>query len=248
MDKVNFVVTMAGLARRFAEAGLRAPKYMLEAGGKTLFEHALGSLPLGLSGKVVLVALRAHEEEFGVKAFAEARMRTLAPGKRWELLLLDAPTRGQAETALAAEAAVSPGEGLAVYNIDTAFVSPSLEGRLRDPSARLDGVIGSFRLEGGDDKWSFAETGPGGLVARTAEKERISSDALTGFYHFSRASDFFGAARAQIAAGAAVRGEFYVAPVYNPLIAAGGKFVLDPALKLVPLGTPADLARLKGGA
>ena len=85
-------------------------------------------------------------------------------------------------------------------------------------------------------------------MARTAEKERISSDALTGFYHFTRAADFFGAARAQIAAGASVRGEFYVAPVYNQLIAAGGKFVLEPALKLVPLGTPADLARLRGGA
>ena len=36
MDKVYFVITMAGLARRFAEAGLRAPKYMLEAGGRTL--------------------------------------------------------------------------------------------------------------------------------------------------------------------------------------------------------------------
>lgn len=248
MDKVNFVITMAGLARRFAEAGWRAPKYMLEAGGRSLFEHSLGSLPLGLPGKVVLVALAGHEREFGVRGFVEERMRALAPGKSWELVLLDAPTRGQAETALAAEAVVSAGEGLAICNIDTAFRSPTLEGRLRDPRARLDGVLGSFRLDGTDDKWSFAETGPNGRVTRTAEKERISSDALTGFYHFSRAADFFGAARAQIAAGAAVRGEFYVAPVYNPLIAAGGKFVLDAALELVPLGTPEDLARLKGGA
>ncbi len=248
MDKLNFVIPMAGLSRRFTEAGFSLPKYMLEAGGRTLFEHSLGSLPLGLPGKVVLVALAAHDAEFGVRRFIEGRLRALAPGKGWELVLLDAPTRGQAETVLAAEAAVSPGEGLAIYNIDTAFVSPSLEGRLSDPALRRDGVIGCFRLEGADAKWSFAQTGPDGLVTRTAEKEQISPNALTGLYHFSRAADFFGAARRQIAAGAAVRGEFYVAPMYNELIAAGGKFVLDTVQKLVPLGTPADLERLKGGA
>jgi CTP:molybdopterin cytidylyltransferase MocA len=248
MENVNFIITMAGLSRRFSGAGFRTPKYMLEAAGRTLFEHALGSLPLGLPGKVVLVALAAHDEEFGARRFIEGRMKELAPGKSWDLVLLEAPTRGQAETALAAEPAVGPGEGLAIYNIDTAFTSPTLEGRLGDPALRRDGVIGCFRLEGADDKWSFAETGPGGLVTRTAEKEQISSNALTGFYHFSRASDFFGAARRQIGSGAAVRGEFYVAPMYNELIAAGGKFVLDTASELVPLGTPADLERLKGGA
>ncbi len=246
MEKVNFVIPMAGLSRRFAEAGFALPKYMLEAAGRTLFEHSLGSLPLDLPGKVVLVALAGHEERFGVKRFVADRMAVLAPGKQWELVLLDAPTRGQAETVLAAEDAVGPSEGLAIYNIDTAFVSPTLRGALADPARRLDGVIGCFRLEGRDEKWSFAETGPDGLVRRTAEKVQISRNALTGLYHFSRASDFFRTARRQIAAGAAVRGEFYVAPMYNELIAAGGRFVLDTAESLLPLGTPGDLRRLEG--
>lgn len=245
MDKLNFVIPMAGLSRRFAGAGVTRPKYMLEAGGRTLFEHSLASLPLGLPGRVVLVALAAHEAEFGVKAFIEGRMRLLAPGKSWELLLLDAPTGGQAETALTAEGATPASEGLAVYNIDTGFSSPTLERRLADPELRRDGVLGCFRLTARDPKWSFAAAGPDGAVTRTAEKEQISENALTGLYHFSRASDFYGAARRQIAAGQTVRGEFYIAPLYNELIAAGGKFVLDEAETLTPLGTPEDLARLR---
>lgn len=246
MDRINFVIPMAGLSRRFAEAGITRPKYMLEAGGRTLFEHSLASLPLGLPGRVVLVALAVHEAEFKVKAFIEGRMRLLAPGKSWELVLLAAPTRGQAETALAAEGAAPASEGLAVYNIDTGFSSSTLERRLAGPELRRDGVIGCFRLTARDPKWSFAVAGPDGAVTRTAEKEQISENALTGLYHFSRASDFYGAARRQIAAGQAVRGEFYIAPMYNELIAAGGKFVLDTAETLTPLGTPEDLERLRG--
>ncbi|KKW30914.1 MAG: Nucleotidyl transferase [Candidatus Uhrbacteria bacterium GW2011_GWD2_52_7] len=103
-------------------------------------------------------------------------------------------------------------------------------------------MIGSFRLRAADPKWSFARTGPGGLVEETAEKVQISDNALTGFYHFSRAGDFFEAAAAAVAAGETARGEFYVAPLYNRLIAAGRRFVLDPVSELVPLGTPEEVA------
>ncbi len=36
-------------------------------------------------------------------------------------------------------------------------------------------------------------------------------------------------------------GEFYVAPVYNRLIAAGAEIVIDPAEEVWVLGTPEDL-------
>lgn len=245
MNGVDFVIPMAGLSRRFARAGYDIPKYMLEVSGRTLFEHSLSSLPLDLPGRAVFIGLAEHASRFGLRAFVEEKMRVLAPGKPWELLLLDAPTRGQAESVLAAEGAVEPGSGIAIFNIDTAFSSPGLGPRLSDPALRLDGVIGGFRLKEGDAKWSFAEAGPDGVVRRTAEKEQISDNALTGLYHFSRAADFFSEARRQIAAGSSRLGEFYVAPMYNALIAAGGRFVLDMAESVTPLGTPEDLERAR---
>jgi len=245
MGGLRFAVAMAGRGLRFAQAGFAGPKYMLEAGGRTLFEHSVHSLPLHLADKVCFIALREHEEQFNLTRFIGEK---LGPGMKgaWELFLLDAPTRGQAETVLKIRDLVPQDGGLGIYNIDTCFHSSSLAARLADPRARLDGVIGSFRLRAADPKWSFARTGPGGLVEETAEKVQISDNALTGFYHFSRAGDFFEAAAAAVAAGETARGEFYVAPLYNRLIAAGRRFVLDPVSELVPLGTPEEVAAFGG--
>jgi NDP-sugar pyrophosphorylase family protein len=235
---------MAGRGRRFSDAGFRLPKYMLEAGGRTLFEHSVLSLPLDIADKMVFIALREHEEEFGLRGFI-GRSLGAAPRVPWELALLDSPTGGQAETVLKIRGLVGESAGLAIYNIDTCFRSTTLGARLADPAARRDGVMGSFKLPGNDAKWSFARTAPDGTVAETAEKKRISDNALTGFYHFSRAEDFFGAAAAAVSSGKTEKGEFYVAPLYNRLIASGKKFVLDQVSELVPLGTPEDVAAFR---
>jgi len=238
MDGIYFVVAMAGRGKRFADAGFTQPKYMIKAGVRTLFERAVFSLPLKLSAKILFIALREHEERFGLRAFIGSKL----PSSSWELVLLDEPTRGQAETVMAAVNMIPPAAALAVYNIDTAFSSSSLEARLSDPAARRDGVIGAFKLKGADDKWSFARTDGSGSVLETAEKVRISDNALTGFYHFSKASDFFEAAGSAVRGRETVRGEFYIAPLYNRLIASGRRFVLDLAEQLTPLGTPEDVA------
>ncbi len=243
MAGLVYAVAMAGRGERFARAGVSVPKYMVEARGRTLFEHSLASLPFGPGDKAVFIALREHEEKYGLREFIKGRCR--AP---WELLLLPAPTRGQAETVLAARELVPAGAGLAIYNIDTAFRSPGLAARLADPAARLDGVIGAFKLGREDAKWSFARTGPDGTVTETAEKVQISDNALTGFYHFSRAADFFETAAAAVRGGETSAGEFYVAPLYNRLIAAGRRFALDTAETLTPLGTPEDVEVFRRGA
>ncbi len=236
-----YAIPMAGRGLRFARAGAKVPKYMLRAGGRTLFEHSLFSLPLGLAEKVILIALREHEKEFGLSAFIKEKLGSAVP---WELVLLDAPTRGQAETVLAVKGLVPSESGLAIYNIDTCFASTTLTARLSDQGARRDGVIGAFKLAAKDPKWSFAKTGPDGAVTETAEKIQISDNALTGLYHFSRAADFFETAELAMRGGELTRGEYYVAPLYNRLIAAGRSFVLDTAEKLIPLGTPEDVAAL----
>jgi NDP-sugar pyrophosphorylase family protein len=243
MGEIYYAIAMAGLGRRFAGAGFDRPKYMLPAAGRTLFEHSILSLPLELAAKIFFIALRDHEEAFGLGAFMEKKLKPVLPAALpYELVLLDAPTRGQAETVLAIKDLVPPGAGLAIYNIDTCFASSTLGATLADPAARRDGVIGAFKLKGSDPKWSFARLDGNGAIAETAEKAQISDNALTGFYHFSRAADFFETAELAIRGGETTRGEFYVAPLYNRLIAAGRSFVLDTAEKLIPLGTPEDVA------
>lgn len=244
MGKINFIIPMAGLGKRFSQAGVRVPKFMVAAGKLTLFEHSLRSLPLSLASRVVFIALREHEEQCGVSSFIRGRMASLSEAPV-EIILLDKPTRGQAETVMAAKAVVPAEEEAAIFNIDTAFVSSTLADRLSGPERR-DGVIGAFTLDAKDNKWSFAETDRNGIVLRTAEKVQISRYALTGLYHFTRAGDFFDCAGAALAGGELVSGEYYVAPLYNRLIERGKKFTLDVAERIIPLGTPEDVARYDG--
>lgn len=237
-----YLIPMAGLGSRFLKEGFAEPKYMLRVRGATVFEHSLRSLPLEAASKLVFVALKEHRRH-GLEEFLDGALRRLGCGAPRELLLLDAPTSGQAETALKARRAVPEDSQLAIYNIDTHFKSPGLAAALADPARRRDGVLGAFTLREPDAKWSFASLRPDGSVAATAEKEQISEHALTGFYHFTRAGDFFGAAERALAGGRLTRGELYVAPLYNDLIAAGKSFALDTAGEIVPLGTPEDLRK-----
>jgi NDP-sugar pyrophosphorylase family protein len=250
--KLTYIIPMAGLGARFLKAGYALPKYMLRVNGATVFEHALSSLPLEQAENLVFVALRSHQEELGLTNFIDGALKRLPAGlpagiKR-ELVLLEKPTSGQAETVMKARGAVPPGAELAIYNIDTYFRSATLAAALGDPVKKRDGIIGAFTLKERDPKWSFAALRPDGTVAATAEKEQISENALTGFYHFTDADGFFRAAGAALASGLKTHGELYVAPLYNALIAEGLRFTLDRAGVIVPLGTPEDLKKAEDHA
>ncbi len=250
-SKLNFIIPMAGLGRRFTDAGCLKPKFMIKPAERTLFEYSLLSLPLEIAGKVIFIVLKEHQEKFEISSFIEEKFKIVADKTRCEakieIILIDGPTGGQAQTALLARDIIRADQELAVYNIDTFFKSETLKFSLMNPQKKLDGIIGAFPLKGSDSKWSFAEINKNGTVARTAEKERISNNALTGFYHFTRAADFFEAAALAVKGNDTCRGEFYIAPLYNELIAKGKKFVLDTVNILVPMGTPEEVGDINTG-
>jgi hypothetical protein len=66
-----------------------------------------------------------------------------------------------------------------------------------------------------------------------------------GIYNFRRGKDFVKAADKMIAQNKRVNGEFYVAPVYNELIAEGGRIgvfnIGEEGQQMHGLGTPEDL-------
>ncbi len=225
---------MAGRGQRFVEAGYRMPKMLIEAHGKSLLQWSVDSLPWAQCDKMIFIGLAEHEAEHGLAA----RIRAwYAGGPQLEFVFLPGVTGGQAQTVLAASAAIPPERPLLIFNIDTAFYSPTLAAALAAPGH--DGVLGAFADQ--DPRFSFAAVDATGRVTRVAEKEPISAHALTGLYHFSRAADFFQAANTAIANDQRVKGEFYVAPLYNSLIAQGRRFILDPCKSHYILGTPVEL-------
>jgi dTDP-glucose pyrophosphorylase len=123
-----------------------------------------------------------------------------------------------------------------IFNIDTAFSAPDLSALLLDD--KHDGLLGAF--DSCEPRFSFARVGEDGYVTEVREKVAISNHALTGLYHFASTQDFLDVAAKALEYDEREMGEFYVAPLYNQLIARGAKFRIAPCRDHWILGTPAE--------
>jgi NDP-sugar pyrophosphorylase family protein len=229
------VIPMAGRGQRFADAGFRDPKPLIDVLGRPMYSWAVDSIPASLVERLVFVCLAEHLAAYPLAEDIERRYAAFGP----VVVGLDGVTEGQACTVLEAREHLDPDAPLVIYNADTYCVT-DLERTLPGLPPDTVGVIGVFEAEG--DHWSFARTDDDVRVVETAEKRRISPWATTGLYHFTRAQHFLDAADAVIGRDERVNGEFYVAPMYNQLIAEGGLVLLDHAREVWVLGTPAELA------
>jgi dTDP-glucose pyrophosphorylase len=235
---MTFVIPMAGLGSRFKKEGYTLPKYMIEIKGKTLFEYSMDSLPISIADKLIFICLREHEI-FLVSNFINNKVQH----DNIKIVFLDQVSRGQAETVYKAKEYIDENDELLIYNIDTFFISKTLKERLQNKVSKKDGVLGAFIDNSNDDKWSFARLDANENIIKTTEKEKISNFALTGVYHFIKASDFLNIAKDWIKQDKTVRNEFYIAPMYNDLIKLGKKYVLDIVDKFIPLGTPEEVKK-----
>ncbi len=236
---LTIVVPMAGLGSRFAKAGFLLPKPLIPVHGVPMIRLVIETLRPAQPHRFVFIAQRAHDAAHGVAD----RLRAWAPG--CEVILLDGLTEGAACTVLAAAAWFDSDAPLMIANSDQ-FVDTDINAYLADlPARRLDGLI--MTMQADDPKWSFAAIDAAGMVTQIAEKQVISSHATVGLYNFARGRDFAAAARRMIARNERVNGEFYIAPVYNDLVAAGARIgVYDIGAEgrgMHGLGIPQDLAR-----
>lgn len=234
MTKATVVVPMAGRGARFVEAGYSLPKPLIPVRGRPMYSWAVDSIPTSVIGSLVFVGLREHLGAGGLEADIHERYDHLDP----TIVAIGEVTGGQACSVLEARSHVDPTAPLIVYNADTVCVT-DLEETLARIGPEVSGVIGVFEAEG--DHWSFVRTDERGHVLETAEKRRISGLATTGLYHFTRAGDFLDAADRMVADEDTVNGEYYIAPLYNRLLAAGGVVLTDRARSVVVLGTPEEL-------
>jgi NDP-sugar pyrophosphorylase family protein len=233
---MNVVIPMAGLGSRFRQAGFERPKPLIPVEGRPMYAWAVDSLPLARAARLIFILLRSQPE------FEELRADVLARYASHSVEVLDVPqlTAGQSETVLRAAAEIDNRAPLLIHNADTAFeIDPAWVDRAREEN--LDGALLVF--PSGEPRWSYARTDEKGWVREVREKHVISPWASTGTYWFARGSDFTRLAREQAAGRNREKGEFYVGPLYNELIAAGARVRTFEIDRLLCFGTPEDLAQ-----
>ncbi len=228
---------MAGFGSRFAAAGYTQPKYRIEALGLPLFDWSMMALRgFRDAGWRFSFAVRRADASTGFIRERCARLGIAVD----QLLELDAPTDGQATTALMLARTADPDRPFAVFNIDT-FVRPDA---IR-PSLIPEGCEGWVPcFPGLGDGWSFARLGGDGQVLELREKLRISPHATVGLYWFRSAALYVESYAAYFGTGGREeKGERYVAPLYNQVILQGGPVrIARLGLEDVGLlGTPAQV-------
>ncbi|AKR49771.1 glycosyltransferase family 2 protein [Acetobacter pasteurianus] len=210
------VIPMAGLSRRFTEAGYKLPKYMLPVGKETVFSLAVGSFEKYFTSRKFVFIARDVEN---TKNFIESECKKMGIID-FETIILNAPTQGQAETVeLGIVHSGYPLETpLCIFNIDTFrknFSFPS-----QPWFAHSDGYLEVFK--GSGQNWSYVEPAKDSSeprAVRTTEKDPISDLCCDGLYYFAHASDFLWALEKEKQAPSMP--ELYIAPLYNHLIKRG---------------------------
>jgi dTDP-glucose pyrophosphorylase len=229
---------MAGRGSRFANAGYVTPKPLIPVHGVPMIQVVVGNLtPRAGQCLYTFIVLQEHIERYSV----DRELQSLVPG--CSVVPVDRVTEGAACTVLLARERIDNEWPLMIANSDQ-FVDIDIDRYLTDMESRnLDGLIMTF----GNDhpKWSYCRMGDGGLVAEVLEKQVVSNEATVGIYNFRRGCDFVKGADQMIASNKRVNGEFYVAPVYNEIINAGGRIgvynIGSEGREMHGLGVPEDL-------
>ncbi len=211
------VIPMAGLSRRFTEAGYLLPKYMLQARGYSLFTHSVLSFFKYFSEIPFLFIARDVHETVN---FIHSEVKNMGI-KNYQVVNLTHPTAGQAETVSLGltKARVSDLEPITIFNIDT--FRPHFEFPTELNLPEIAGYLEVFKGQG--DNWSYikADAMRQNRVIETAEKIQLSDLCCTGLYHFGSASLFYEAYRGFLENQKVqpIYKEHFIAPIYNQLIA-----------------------------
>ncbi len=235
---LEIVVPMAGRGSRFADAGWADPKPLIPMpDGRRMIELVVDDLRPRRAHRFSFVVRAEHRGAYGL----DALLRSAAPDCR--ILEVGATTQGAAETVAIALAGLDGDAPLMVANSDQ-HLALDIDAYLAATDVPgVDGVIMTMRAD--HPKWSYASVDARGWVDRVVEKQVISRDATVGVYNFARLGAFLDGYAAMVAADRRTNGEFYVAPVYNELVAAGQRFSLVDVAALGGsmhgLGTPEDL-------
>lgn len=234
---LNIVLPIAGRGSRFATAGYELPKPLIPVHGVPMIETVVRNIRPAGRHRFIFVALQEHLDQLGMRETLERA----APGSI--VVPVREVTQGAACTVLLARNFIDSAAPLMLANSDQ-WVDVDINGYLAVMDRRsADGLIMTMTAD--DPKWSFVGLDQRGFVTRVVEKQVISSEATVGIYNFRAGADFVRAADRMIAKDLRVNGEFYVAPVYNELIADGARIAIHNVGRegagMYGLGIPTDL-------
>ena len=227
---IDWVVCAAGKSERFKQKKILRPKPCLKLLGVSMLERALSSLDLLPTDQLIIISRREDQIQRELGDILKKRY----PWVKIHFLELTHSTRGQLETALAAQKFLRRDAGLAIWNCDTFFQSTEFLVALRTMQD-VDGIIPCASAKG--SAWSFVKTDKEGMATNIAEKKIISKNATVGLYYF-KSTQYFITHASKLINGKKDSKEVYVSALYHELIKKGHRFKVVNCDLFLPFGTP----------
>lgn len=248
---MKIIFPMAGLGSRFQKVAdknpeYRKPKPFIDVKGHPMVRFATGSLPFFKPENAAFIILKEHDDAHGIgKKLKEIYSDAVT------IIVIPSLTRGAAETVLAAKSFINPEEDLLISDTDHFFNGSIFADLIAKKDPDTAGIIPVFKARNdGIPKWSYTLVKAGtNHIERVEEKSRELMEkgayANIGAYYFSKGKHFIEEAEKVIAknerSGDPVKGEFYIAPLYQKLLNQGHKLQAAVVPEMWGLGTPEDL-------
>ena len=207
------IILAAGSRLQFGD-GRAIPPYLCEVDGQLVLERKLNQLASLASTETTLAVTEEDARDFGVPDL----LRVLDDHCR--VFRVSHKTAGALCTALLAIDGMSRADDLLITNV-TDLVAVD-HAAVRDSFGRAGHQAGAVIFESVNPRYSFVRTDQSGCVLEAAEKRAISRHATTGVYWFQSVGLFEELSFRHIVKSSLGRHPYYVCPVLNEVILAGG--------------------------
>ncbi len=221
---------MAGKGQRMIDGGYAFPKPMILAGDRHILEYGLGSIDYS-ECNLIFVIRRDHISNFSIDKFLKTKY-----GEDIEIVIAEEDTGGSVSTCLLAKDKINNNVPLIVFCPDIYFEPKFVP---TDKMFDYEGYLLTFQAN--STNYSYACIDEEGFVTRTAEKMVISNHASVGVYCFKNGKSFVSIAEQAQSAAMKSNNEYYICPLYNLLIAAGGKVKTQEVPIMYIMGTPPEM-------
>ena len=235
------LLPMAGLGKRFSDAGYKLVKPLVPVSGRPMVIQAVRDLPHAPVQKFVL------RRDLPAAEAIERKLRATFAGARF--LTLEKLTEGQAITCLVGVEDIDPREPLTIGACDNGVLYDVDKFAALMDDETCDALVWVVRghADGGRRPQMFgwvdadAEGRVRGVWVKKAPPDPQSDPMIIGAFTFRRAGDFRAAAQALVARDGRVNGEFYVDSLLEDCIAQGLSVRLFEVDHYIGWGTPIDL-------
>ncbi len=228
MKKYNLLVPMAGMGKRFTDAGYRVPKQLLYVRDKQTIDISLSSVEIK-DCNLIFILRDDQVFNFHLDKILEKKY-----GKDIKIISIDKLTEGSVCSCLYAREYIDNDLPLIIHTLDIqCFPVFDPEYFIKDGS---DGMLLTFKSN--SKNYSYVSIDSQGIAIKTAEKKVISQNACVGIYCFKKGSDFCKYADDMIAKDLRTNKEFYISPLYNLLIQDNMQVKTLPVEKMHIFGTP----------